>query len=106
MQFVVINHLIRPDLTRTSKPHFQALVDHVAYMKDMQAKGKVIIAGGFIDGAGGMDIIDVATLEEALEICHNDPLHKGVYITQEIHPYDSDLGTRLGAMSAHLASMK
>ena len=106
MQFVVINRALRPDLTMTSKPHLQALVDHVAYMKDLNEQGKVFIAGGFLDGSGGMDIIDVDTVEEALEICHNDTLHKAVHITQEIHPYGSDLGPRLDALSNMLASME
>lgn len=105
MQFVVINRAIRPDLTMSSKPHLQALVDHVAYMKDLQEQGKVVIAGGFSDGSGGMDIIDVDSVEEALEICHNDPLHKAVHITQEIHPYFSDLGPRLDALSKLLQQM-
>ena len=106
MQFVVINHATRPDLTMTSKPHLQALVDHIAYMKDLHEQGKVLIAGGFLDGAGGLDIIEVDSVEEALEICHNDPLHKAVHITQEIHPYGSDLGPRLDALSTMLENME
>jgi uncharacterized protein YciI len=105
MQFVVINRAIRPDLTMSSKPHLQALADHVAYMQDLQEQGKVVIAGGFADGSGGMDLIDVETVEEALEICHNDPLHKAVHVTQEIHPYFSDLGPRLEGMRKKLATM-
>lgn len=106
MQFVVINRAIRPDLTMTSRPHLQALVDHVAYMKGLVEQGKVVIAGGFLDGAGGMDIIEVDTVEEALEICHNDPLHKAVHITQEIHPYASDLGPRLEGLKKLLDGLK
>jgi uncharacterized protein YciI len=105
MQFVVINRVVRPDLTMVSKPHLTALVAHVAYMKGLVEKGKVVIAGGFLDGAGGMDIIDVDTVEEALEICENDPLHKAVHITQEIHPYDSTLGPRLAKLSGILEKM-
>ena len=44
MHFVVVNRAIRPDLTMTSKPHLQALVEHVAYMKDLQEQGKIVIA--------------------------------------------------------------
>lgn len=106
MQFVVINRATRPDLTMASKPHLQALVAHIAYMKDLQEQGKVLIAGGFLDGTGGLDIIEVDTAEEALEICDNDPLHKAVHITQEIHPYFSDLGPRLEALSGLLANME
>ncbi|MBT3400581.1 MAG: hypothetical protein HN420_11375, partial [Rhodospirillaceae bacterium] len=51
------------------------------------------------------DLIDVETVEEALEICHNDPLHKAVHVTQEIHPYFSDLGPRLEGMKKKLATM-
>jgi hypothetical protein len=29
MQFVSINRVVRPDLTMTSRPHLQALTDHV-----------------------------------------------------------------------------
>jgi uncharacterized protein YciI len=105
MQFVVINRAIRPDLTMNSKPHLQALADHVAYMQGLQEQGKVVIAGGFADGSGGMDLIDVETVEEALDICHNDPLHKAVHVTQEIHPYFSDLGPRLEGMKKKLATM-
>ena len=106
MQFVVVNRAIRPDLTMTSKPHLQALVDHVAYMKGLQEQGKVVIAGGFADGSGGMDIIDVETAEVALVICRNDPLHKAVHIIQEIHPYFSDLGPRLVGLTNLLESME
>ena len=105
MQFVSINRAIRPDLTMTSKPHLQALADHVAYMKDLEEKGKVIIAGGFTDGSGGLDIIDVPTIEEALEICDADPLHKAMHIMQEIHPYVSDLGPRLEVLKKMLGEM-
>ena len=90
----------------TSKPHLQALVDHVGYMQGLREQGKFLIAGGFLDGAGGMDIIDVDTVEEALEICDNDPLHKAIHIAQEIHPYDSNLGDRLDAFSGMLANME
>lgn len=87
MQFAVINRMIRPDLTLASKPHLQALVDHVAYMKKLHEEGKVLVAGGFLDGAGGLDIIDVENAEEAQEIYDNDPLRKALHITQEIHPF-------------------
>ena len=101
MQFAVINRMIRPDQTLTSKPHLQALVDHIAYMTVLREQGKVIIAGGFLDGAGGLDIIDVESAEEAKEIFDNDPLRKALHIVQEIHPF----GHRTEALKARLESM-
>lgn len=64
-----------------------------------------MIAGGFADGSGGMDLIDVEAVEEVLEICHNDPLHKAVQVTQEIHPYFLDLGPRPEGMKKKPATM-
>lgn len=102
MQFVVINRMIRPDLTLTSKPHLQALVDHIAYVAGLREQGKVILAGGFLDGAGGLDVIEVDTVDEAREIYDNDPLRKAVHIVQEIHPF----GHRTEALIKKLESME
>lgn len=101
MQFAVINRMIRPDLTLTSKSHLQALVDHIGYVSALRDQGKVVLAGGFLDGAGGLDIIDVDTVEEAQEIYDNDPLRKALHITQEIHPF----GHRTEALISRLESM-
>ena len=105
MQFVSINRAIRPDLTMTFRPHLQALTDHVTYMKDLHEQSKVLIAGGFTDASGGLDIIEVPTIEEALKICDDDPLHKAMHIMQEIHPYVSDLGPRLVVLRKMLEDM-
>ena len=101
MQFVVINRMIRPDLTLNSKPHLQALIDHIAYVTKLREEGKVLIAGGFLDGAGDLDIIEVDTAEEAKEIYDNDPLHNALHITQEIHAF----GHRTEALKNKLESM-
>lgn len=101
MQFVVINRMIRPDLTLNSNPHLQALVDHIDYVRALRDEGKVILAGGFLDGAGGMDVVEAETIEEAREVFDNDPLRKALHIVQEIHPF----GHRTDALREKLANM-
>ena len=55
MKYAVMNWMIRPDLVMTSKDALKALIEHTAYMKGLEDAGKVVIAGGFMDGSGGMD---------------------------------------------------
>lgn len=94
MKYAVMNWIIRPDLVTTSKDTLKTLVEHTAYMKELEDKGKVLIAGGFLDGTGGMDIIEVDTLEEALEISKNDPLAKNNLVRQDTKAYSTDLTAR------------
>ncbi len=94
MKYAVVNWIIRPDLVATSKDTLKALVEHTAYMKELEDKGKVLIAGGFLDGTGGMDIFEVDSLEEALEISKNDPLAKNNLVRQDIKAYSTDLAAR------------
>ena len=94
MKYAVMNWMIRPDLVMTSKEALKALVEHTAYMKKLEDQGKVVIAGGFMDGTGGMDILEVDTLEEALEISKNDPLAKNNLIRQDIKAWSTDLEAR------------
>jgi uncharacterized protein YciI len=71
-----------------------ALIERTRYMKAVEDEGKVIMAGGFMEGTGGMDISECDTLEEAMEICDKAPLRKGNFIRQEIKAWSTDLATR------------
>jgi len=94
VKYAVMNRILRPDLVATSKDALKTLVEHTAYMKELEDQGKVLMAGGFLDGTGGMDIMEVDTLEEALEISKNDPLVKRNLIRQDIKAYSTDLSAR------------
>lgn len=94
MKYVVMNWMIRPDLVMTSKEAIGALMEHTRYMKGLEEQGKVIMAGGFMDGTGGMDIIECDTLDEAVEISKNDPLVKANLIRQDIKAWSTDLEAR------------
>ncbi len=94
MKYVVMNWMIRPDLVMTSKEAIGALMEHTRYMKGLEEQGKVIMAGGFMDGTGGMDIIECDPLDEAVEISKNDPLVKANLIRQDIKAWSTDLEAR------------
>ena len=94
MKYVVMNWMIRPDLVMTSKEAIGALMEHTRYMKGLEEQGKVVMAGGFMDGTGGMDIIECDTLDEAVEISKNDPLVKANLIRQDIKAWSTDLEAR------------
>jgi uncharacterized protein YciI len=94
MKYAVMNWMIRPDLVMTSKEAIGALMEHTRYMKGLEEQGKVIMAGGFMDGTGGMDIIECDTLDEALDISKNDPLAKANLIRQDIKAWSTDLEAR------------
>lgn len=94
MKFAVMNWIIRPDLAMGSKEVVKALMEHTAYMKELEEQGKVVMAGGFLDGTGGMDILEVDSVEEAVKISDNDPLRRANLIRQDIKPYGTDLEAR------------
>jgi len=94
MKYAVMNWMIRPDLVMGSKEAIGALMEHTRYMKGLEEQGKVIMAGGFMDGTGGMDIIECDTLDEAVEISKNDPLAKANLVRQDIKAWSTDLEAR------------
>ena len=55
--------------------------------------------------ASGMDILEVDTLEEAMEISKNDPLAKGNWIRQDIKAWSTDLEVRQKMFAAALDNL-
>ena len=57
------------------------LPDHLAYQKEMEAEGKLFLAGPISDDTGtqmqgrGLIIYRASSMEEAREIAENDPMH-------------------------------
>jgi uncharacterized protein YciI len=66
----------RPDFATTMTPEERAMMgQHSAYLRDLLAQGKLILAGPVLDPAGvfGLGIIEVESHQEALQIAANDP---------------------------------
>lgn len=55
---------------------------HLDYIGALQKKGKIFVAGRFLNASGGMIIVDVKDEEEAEEIAKNDP-----YIIKKVRNY-------------------
>lgn len=104
-RITISNKLYRPDLVRSSRETVQAILDHMDYIQGLRESGEVVLAGGFTDGSGGMDIIEVATLERALQIADNDPLRIANFAMQEIRELQTDSANRRANMTKLLESL-
>lgn len=72
--FVFLNAVPnRPELDSARSSEIQA--GHMAHINDMFKAGKLRLAGPFLDGGEmrGIFILDVASEEEAKELCSKDP---------------------------------
>lgn len=82
MNFVVIHHFIKENITR------EMMNPHVDYLKGLFENGKLIITGPFIDEKkGGMFILNVKDEEELHEIVNNDPAIIAGLARSEVRPY-------------------
>ena len=56
--------------------------EHLRYLKDVDEKGELIIAGRYENGTGGLIIVCTKDYDRALEIAKNDP-----YIINEVRDF-------------------
>ena len=56
--------------------------EHLRYLKDVDEKGELIIAGRYKNGTGGLIIVCTKDYDRALEIAKNDP-----YIINEVRDF-------------------
>lgn len=70
------------------KPIFDQYVPaHVAYVKDLIAKGHQARSGYWKEREGGMLIFKAASLEEAQTLVEQDPLVKNGCVTYELYEW-------------------
>lgn len=76
-------------LSRTDKPMTEALVRrHVAHLKQLDRRGRLVLCGPFQDHKGGMVIVKAASLDEAREIAEADPLVRENVETYELRAWE------------------
>ena len=68
LRFVVLLHAV-PGTAR-GEPLIRR---HVAFLKTLEARGELDLAGPFVDGEGGMLVLKVEYPEQAEEIVGRDP---------------------------------
>jgi uncharacterized protein len=72
-------------LTHTEKETDQHIIErHVHFLKSLDQKGLLVLAGPFSDVPGGMVIIKAHHEEEAIQIALSDPFVSQGYRTFEI----------------------
>ncbi len=78
-----------PDRSHDSATAAQIQEGHMAHIMKMAGEKKLVLAGPFLDKGDmrGIFILNVATMEEALELTGQDPAVKSGRLTMEIHPW-------------------
>jgi hypothetical protein len=84
MKFVILG-FDGPDGAALRKIHRPA---HLARMDELDAQGRVVLAGPLTDKAGSLIVIEAGSLAEAESFAREDPytLH-GVFQRVEVHPF-------------------
>lgn len=62
---------------------------HLKYADDLYKAGRVLAAGPFVDGKGGLVIYECETDEEANQLAHNDPIVTSGARTVEVRAWQT-----------------
>ena len=57
--------------------------EHLKYLKEVDIRGELIIAGRYKNGSGGLIIVNTDYYDKALEIAENDP-----YIINNVRDFE------------------
>ena len=57
---------------------------HAAHLAELDTRGALVLAGPVPERAGGLIVLDVASLDEAKAVAEEDPLVRGGYQTYEL----------------------
>lgn len=63
------------------------VMSHVEYMSGFSDAGKMVFGGPFLDGSGGMMILDAANMEEAEKAASENPTVKSGLLKFQIRPW-------------------
>lgn len=68
-----VRYVILLSMNEGKSLHEQLIREHVAYLRDLDEKGQLVLCGPFSNYRGGMVIIQASSWEEAAEIAERDP---------------------------------
>ena len=68
MRYVALLTIVDPELNQKIRPA------HLAYISGLYRQGKVVMAGPFVDGRGGLVMYDCDSEEEAQQLAQADPV--------------------------------
>ncbi len=71
----------------------QAVVNkHAAYLSDLHAKGRVLLAGRTEDGEFGIALLDTTDEDEARRILTSDPAVQAGVFRADLYPFRRSIG--------------
>ena len=70
----------------------QPLAQTFDYMDALETSGRLVLGGGFLDGAGAMGVLKVGNLGEAQSLIEKDPAVKTGIVLAEVHPWFVTVG--------------
>ncbi|MDQ0189601.1 hypothetical protein JI721_08965 [Alicyclobacillus cycloheptanicus] len=89
MKYVALLTIVDPELNQRVRP------DHLKYISDLYEQGKVVMAGPFTDGKGGMVVYECDSEAQASELANADPVVKAGARTLELRAWQAlDLPVR------------
>ena len=62
--------------------------EHLRRLEELDAQGRVVLAGPLLDKCGSLIVLEAPTLADAEAVAHSDPytIH-GVFERVEVHPF-------------------
>ncbi len=86
--YYALIHSPGPNWKEGVKPFEQhGIKEHVAHFEAQAEAGKLVIGGPFMDGGGGMMILNVESSEAAAEIANADPAVKAEVLRVQLRPW-------------------
>lgn len=88
-QYVMAFLKVGPNKSPTADSARVLQAAHLANIKRLAEKGKLVLAGPFMDGGDirGIYIFDVKTVEEAQILTESDPAIQAGTLVMELHPW-------------------
>lgn len=68
MKYVALLTIVDAELNQRIRP------DHLTYVSKLFEQGKVVMAGPFTDGKGGLVVYECDSEEEAIKLANADPV--------------------------------
>jgi uncharacterized protein len=57
---------------------------HAAHLAELDDSGKLVMAGPLVERAGGLIVLQIESVAEAIAVAEEDPLVRGAYQTYEL----------------------
>jgi uncharacterized protein YciI len=86
--YQVLRHEPGPKWVKDKPPMEQPGIDkHLEYLETLRDAGRIVLAGPFLDGSGGMAILEGADAAEAKKIADADPAVQAALLKCTVRPW-------------------